>query len=892
MSQTTNHSILEFAPDLTTLDSRMASGGSPQLIFREFLQESRTHLHASFDNGASVSDIIAAYTKLVDEILRRAWQLYIPTEANCALIAVGGYGRGELHPGSDIDILILLDKVASEDHKITEALTNLITFLFDLRFKLGHSVRTVAETIHWACKDITVITNLLEARFLSGAYSLYQEMQRATAPDQIWPSTVFFAAKWQEQKARWQRFGNTAYNLEPNIKENPGGLRDIHNIGWVCRRHFDTRTLYDLVQRNFLTDSEYRTLMDGQTFLWQIRYVLHHSADRCEDRLLFAYQLTLAEHFGYKDDGTNLAVEQFMQRYYRTVTELNRLNEMLMQLFQEAILLKNPVTEIIPINSRFQVRNGYLETTNEKVFEYYPYAMLEIFLLLQIYPNLEGVRASTIRQIRTNLWRIDAAMRQDIRARSLFMEILRKTDDQDMQLPRMNNYGVLAAYIPAFKDIVGRMQYDLFHVYTVDAHTLFVLRNLHRLTIPRYASEFPLASAIVQTIPKLELLYIAALFHDIAKGRGGDHSVLGAQEALIFCRHHSLSDYDSRLVSWLVNRHLLMSMTAQRKDTSDIAEIQAFAAQIGDLNRLDYLYLLTLADIRATNPARWNAWKDTLLKDLYHNTRQALQRGLDNPQAQEDILEQKRLEALRLLSLQNINPTKCKRLWKRLSNDFCLSNSPAEMAWQTRIMLETTEDQFPKVAIRPETERGCTQIFLYTTDKDGLFAWSTALLSQLGLNIMDARLITNHDNRVINLYLVLEQNGTTVTDIERQNAIISTLKQGLCYKEGPQPKLSWHIPYQNKFFATKTKIRFSQDIAKAKTLLRLVTMDRPGLLAEVGQVFGTCGIRLHNAKIATLGAEVEDIFFITNTENQPITDTEKLECLRQQILQQLNIKHE
>jgi [protein-PII] uridylyltransferase len=874
------------SPDLADLDRQLAVGDTPLPVFRDFLRDGRAHLYARFDQGEPVAPLITAYGGLVDELLKRAWRLQLPTGAGCSLVAVGGYGRGELHPGSDIDILVLLDEGRSEH--IAESVAGFVTFLFDIGLKPGHSVRTLAECVHWASQDITVITNLLESRLLIGSEGLFQAMQRATAPDRMWPSDAFFAAKWQEQQARWKKFGDTAYSLEPNIKENPGGLRDIQMIGWVCRRHFGTRTLHELVQRGFLTEPEYRALMDGQALLWKIRYALHRITGRCEDRLLFDYQRTLAERFGYSDQDHNLAVEQLMQRYYRTVMELNRLNEMLMQLFHEAIVLKCHLDPPVPINKRFQSRNGYLETTHERVFEHNPVAMLEVFLLLQTQPEIKGVRASTIRLIRANLHRIDDDLRLDIRARSLFMEILRQPDGITSELRRMNSYGVLAAYIPAFGNIVGRMQYDLFHVYTVDAHTLFVLRNLRRFAIPRHAREFPLASAIAHTLPKLELLYLAGLFHDIAKGRGGDHSMLGAQDAWAFCQLHGLSDYDSRLVSWLVDKHLLMSMTAQREDTSDPEVIQAFAAKVGDITRLDYLYLLTVADSRATNPERWNSWKDALLKELYHATRHALLRGLDNPQAQDELVQQKRGEALRLLTMQGLDESRCIALWRTITYDFFLHNSPAEIAWQTRVMLETPDGNLPRVAIRPETERGCTEVFLYTRDRDGLFAWSSALLSQLALNIMDARIITTDDDKALNLYLVLEEDGGTLSDPNRQHEIVTAMEQGICYPDGAEPRVSRRIPRQHKYFDTETQIRFYPDPANDRTLLRLVTMDRPGLLADVGQAFTACCIRLHNAKIATVGAAVEDIFFITNRDDQPITDPEQIECLYHNLLQRID----
>jgi [protein-PII] uridylyltransferase len=872
---------------LSNLDQRLGGADEPLNAFRSALQDGVERLGNQFDQGVPVTALVVAHSGLVDELLRRCWRLKMPHDAACVLAAVGGYGRGELHPGSDIDILILLDEAHAEF--VYDAIEQFLMFLWDIGLEVGHSVRTVADCVRESEQDVTVITNLLEARLLAGPQDLFAQMQTAIGPDRIWPSDAFFEAKWQEQHERWRKYGDTAYNLEPNIKENPGGLRDIQMIGWVCRRHFGTQTLHELVHRGFLTEPEYRALMDGQTLLWKIRYGLHRLTGRREDRLLFDYQRTLASRFGYKDQDHNLAVEQLMQRYYRTVMELNRLNEMLMQLFQEAIIMKRHLNPPQPINKRFQSRNGFLETTHDRIFEYYPAAMLEVFLLMQTRAELKGVRASTIRQIRTHLPRIDDDVRQDIRARSLFMEILRQPVGITTELRRMNAYGVLAAYIPAFDNIVGRMQYDLFHVYTVDAHTLFLLRNVRRFFIPEHSHEFPLCSAIAQTLPKPELMFLAGLFHDIAKGRGGDHSKLGAQDAWAFCQLHGLSEYDSRLVAWLVEKHLVMSMTAQRQDISDPDVIQAFAAHLGDTTRLDYLYLLTVSDSRATNPRRWNSWMDSLLKELYHATRHALLRGLNNPQEQNELVQQKQDEALRLLEMQGIERQRAIHLWLTYSFDFFLHNSPAEIAWQSRLMLETPDADLPLVAIRPETERGCTEIFLFTEDKDNLFAWSTALLDQLCLYIMDARIMTTDDDKALNLYLVLEEDGGNITDPLRQQEIINALAAGIRDPANIQARVSRRIPRQHKHFETETRISFFPDNANNRTLMRLITSDRPGLLADVGNAFSACDIRLHNAKIATIGEAVEDIFFITNLSDQPISDNAQLDCLRENLIRRINL---
>ncbi|MBK1644368.1 [protein-PII] uridylyltransferase [Thiocapsa imhoffii] len=854
---------------------------APVQRWKHRLQQGREQLFTDFDQGASIESLVLARSRLIDEVLREVWVHHLGDSPNAALVAVGGYGRQELLPASDVDILVIVDPDALTE--LASTLETLVVCLWDLGLEVGHSVRTPDECAREAVRDVTVMTNLLEARLVSGNPELCQRMRLATAPAQVWNSEAFFAAKTAEQKARWQKYGGTAYNLEPNIKENPGGLRDIQMIGWVAKRHFDAETLHDLVGHGFLTEAEYHALIEGQALLWRIRFLLHRVAGRREDRLLFEYQRTLAQQFGFQDGPYNLAVEQMMQQYYRTVQELNRLNEMLLQLFREAIILHDEIGPPVPINKRFQSRSGYLEVTSANVFRRAPIALLEVFHILQVHPELEGVRASTIRLIRENCHRIDDTFRADLRARSLFMEILRHPSGLTQAARRMSRYGVLAAYIPAFANIVGRMQYDLLHVYTVDEHTLMLLRNLRRFTIPRYDDEFPLCSAVARRIPKLELLYLAGLFHDIAKGRGGDHSLLGAQDAAEFCELHGLPEFDSRLVAWLVEKHLLMSMTAQRKDISDPEVIQSFAAIVGDPTRLDYLYLLTVADARATNPERWNSWKDGLLRDLYHGTRRALLRGLENPQAQDDLIRQKQGEARRLVARYGGDPEACDRLWSRFSTDLFLHNSPDEIAWQARQILAGDLTQLPLVVIRPVTARGGTEIFIYTRDRANLFGRITALLDQVGLSVLDARVITTIDGMAVNTYQVLDQDGNPVHDPIRMDELRAALAADLAEDARGEIQVARSMPRRYRYFPTETRVTFSADEPNRRTIMRLTTLDRPGLLADVGAVFQDCGIRLQNAKIATVGAEVDDVFFITNDDDTPITCETALSCLRREI---------
>jgi len=881
--------IMTTAPSTQArLQHFLDSGDTPVAAFRQTLEEGIEYLFERYDQGALVDDLILARSRLVDMLLLEAWRRHLPMGAGAALVAVGGYGRQELHPSSDVDIMILLED--AEKTRLSHAGAQLITFLFDIGLKLGYSIRTVEDCVQVASTDDTVITNLIEARRLAGSPALFERMRAATARDRIWSSEDFFAAKIDEQKVRWHKFGGTAYNLEPNIKENPGGLRDIQMIGWVAKRHFDAENLHDLVTHGFLTEREHHTLIEGQSLLWRIRFALHRLTGRSEDRLLFDYQRTLAAEFGFTDEDQNLAVEQLMQGYYRTVMELNRLNEMLLQLFREAILLHDRLELPVAINERFQSRSSFLEVTGDDVFRRDPIALIEVFNILQTHPGIDGIRASTIRLIREHCHFIDDKVRGNPRARRLFIDIMRYPGIT-YAIQRMNEYGVLAAYLPAFADVVGRMQYDLFHAYTVDEHSLRVMRNLRSFMISGNLPEMPehpLCSAIARTIPKFELLCLSGLFHDIAKGRGGDHSYLGARDAWGFCRAHRLSDYDSCLVAWLVEKHLMMSMTAQHQDISDPEVIQAFATEVGDSSRLDYLYLLTVADIQGTNPEWWNSWKDTLLQDLYHSARSALERGLDNPQAQDDLIQQKRTETLRLLAEYGITSEVCTELWIKFSLDYFLHNSPDELAWQTRTILQPPERALPLVAIRPLTHRGGTEILIYTQDRKYLFARTTALLDRWGLSIMDARIMTTDDKMVLNTYYVLETEGSSpVLDDTQVQQIRKALEQELSELEAPNLQVARPVPRQLRHFPTETRLRFSEDKRNHRTVMHLITLDRPGLLAAIGAAFDTCGILLQNAKIATIGAQADDIFFITTADGVPISEPSTLNCLDGEIRSRL-----
>ncbi|MEZ5540942.1 MAG: [protein-PII] uridylyltransferase [Pseudomonadota bacterium] len=863
--------------NLAPLGVRHGTAAALLAAYKGCLGHGRAVLKQQFDAGRDTHTLLQGRSWLVDQVLAHAWHLHLADAAELlALAAVGGYGRSELMPGSDIDLLLLLPDVAGD--RYNARLEALLTFLWDIGLEVGHSVRTVDECVEQALADVTVITNLMEARWLAGSLELFFEMQDATEPARIWSSSDFFRAKRDEQRARYHKYNNTAYNLEPNIKEGPGGLRDIQMIAWVANRHFGTDSLEKLVERKFLTAAEYRTLVEGREQLWRIRFALHMLTGRGEDRLLFDYQRTLAEQFGYENDATRLGVEAFMRQYYRTIMTLSRLNEMLLQLFHEEILFPEGPGQPVALNKRFQSRHGFLEIAYPTVFKHYPYALLEVFLLLQQHPELKGVRADTIRAIREHRHLIDDSFRHDIRVRSLFMEILRQPHGVTRALHRMNNYGVLAHYLPVFGNIVGLMQYDLFHIYTVDEHILTVVRNLRRFTVQEFALEFPLCSHVVATIPKPELLYLAGLFHDIAKGRGGDHSDLGAQDARDFCLRHDLSDYDTELVTWLVQKHLIMSSTAQRQDISDPVVVNRFAKQVRDPMHLDYLYLLTVADIRGTNPEMWNSWKDALLKQLYYSTRRALHRGLEDPMERSEHI-QKVQEAAR--ELLGADAPDYAAIWARLGDEYFLRHIPWQVAHHTRLLLGRLDPAAALVDIQPLTERGGTEIFIYAGPTDDLFSRITAVLDQLGLNVVDAGIVTTDDNFGLHTYHVLEESGAAVVEQGRSDEIRAALLAEIDHGSSDTWHVARRMPRQYKHFPIRTHVDFKLDEYDQRTVMTLITADRPGLLSRVGRAFSDCKVRLLNAKIATLGARAEDVYYITDLDNRPLSDPAQMSCLEQ-----------
>ena len=841
---------------------------APLPTVRDALAAAQSRLELRFRQGEPVTSLVGARSRFVDAVLALAWRRFgLDDHARRALVAVGGYGRGELHPGSDIDLLILTRRTMRTDG--SEKIKRFLAFLWDIGLAVGNSVRTVRECVNEARRDVTVATNLMEGRLVCGSADLFARMLEQTGPNRIWSSRRFFEAKMAEQRERHHKFDDTGHNLEPNVKEGPGGLRDILTIAWVARRHFGAQTLSDLVDHGFLTTEEYGALESGRRFLWRVRFALHVLTRRAEDRLLFDHQRQLAEALEFEDDGDRLGVERLMKRYYREVMELSRLNEMLLEHFEEVILHVRRRDRIKPLNRRFQAVNGYLEVTGKDVFRRYPFALLEVFLLLQQHPDLEGVRASTIRLIRANRHRIDDRFRADIRARSLFLEILRQPRGINHELRRMHRYGILGAYLPVFDQVAGQMQYDLFHVYTVDQHSLFVVRNLRMFADPARYDEFPHCADIFARLPKPELIYIAGLFHDIAKGRDGDHSELGSDMVGEFCALHGFGDYDTRLVAWLVRHHLLMSITAQRRDISDPAVVSEFAQTVGDHVHLDYLYLLTIADIRGTNPGLWNDWKDALLHDLYRSTVRALIRGLENPIERAEIVLETRDEAGRLVVDTGVDFEMAAALWDNFGDDYFLRHSADEIRWHTENILDAGTDDIPLVLVRDG--RGGIEVFVYAPDREFLFAASASILGRLGLTVLDSRIITGNHGMTLDSYVV-EGIAASSAGGSRHREIRTALQSGLRNPAGVPRNVRRLAKRQLKHFTIPVEVNFTSDTSNQHTVMEVIAADRPGLLARIGWALADARVRIRNAKIATFGERAEDVFYVTDEHNRPLPE--------------------
>jgi [protein-PII] uridylyltransferase len=840
---------------------------------KKIIRDQHDSMLARSDHLNDIEQIIYEKSELIDQIISKAWIHFITNHDDLALIAVGGYGRGELFPYSDIDLLILKKQGDSSEQK--EAISKFITYLWDIGLEVGQSVRTINECIELAKTDLTIYTTLMETRILIGNEELYQILNKKLLNQKrIWPVQKFFEAKKEEQHHRHLKYHDTAYNLEPSVKGGLGGLRDIQVIGWIGKRFFSFSNLDGLFEHALLTKGQIILLKNCQKFLWRVRFALHLMLGKKEDRLLFEHQIKVSKFLGYEGQG-NEGIEAFMQRYYQTVMEVSRLNDIVMSLFEERLLPKRKL-KATTIDEHFEIKNGFLEVRSPHLFAEKPSLMLALFATLEKNIDLRGIGPRTIGIIKRNLWLIDDDFKADSENKKLFLEILGAPTGVSRSLKHMNAYGILGAYIPNFQNVVGRMQFDLFHAYTVDAHTLFVVENLRRFSLERFNDEYPLCSSIMQSLDRPELAYLSGLFHDIAKGRGGDHSELGAIDAENFCLNHGFSKYESGLVAWLVQHHLLLSVTAQKKDLNDPGVIKEFAEKIGDETHLNYLYLLTVADVRGTNPNLWNSWKDSLFRELYEKTRSLLRRGLDQGIDYETLIKERKINALPELSKINpgISIKDIENLWGKLEDTFFTNQSVSEIVWLTDLLLT---NESPSVKPDNLIDDKIHRVAVLAPISFPSFARVTAIIEQVGLNILDIKF--NHiENNNLDIYYFSEPNPKLLVSSMRMSELTDRLNTYIVNNKDKNIILTRKPRREVKSFKPFVRVKcFNND--KNQTILELGTLDRPGILNIIANEFEKLQLKLINAKISTLGERVDDIFFITDRDGLAVHESnhEKIE---------------
>jgi [protein-PII] uridylyltransferase len=837
--------------------------------WRAQIKAQQNALESDYFQHKNPRKLLANHCQLIDKTLKTIW-LEANIHAGCSLIAVGGYGRGELFPYSDIDLLILLPNQL--DEKLNSQIESLIGFLWDVGLNVGHSVRTLDECLAEAANDVTVQTNLLETRLLAGDKIQFSKFSHAIQA--VMQPDLFFKAKFREQDNRHAKFNDTAYNLEPNIKESPGGLRDLHMILWLAQSQEFGHNWADLAKNNILTLSELGQIKRHEKNLQTLRIRLHYLAKRREDRLVFDFQNELADNLGYVTTLRKRASEQLMQSYFTSARYISLINEIILKTL-EFTLTKNK-SIITPVNTRFEAKNGLLEAKTAKLFQQQPSAILESFLLLQKHPEITGMSANMLRELQRVKKLVNKDFRDSADNKKLFLSILSQPNGVNHSLRRMNRYGILGEYIPVFGKIIGQMQHDLFHVYTVDEHILNVLANLRRFSKPELKHEFPLCSQLFSEFKQPQLLYLAALFHDIAKGRGGDHSTLGTADAKRFGKLHGLAKEDTNLVAWLVESHLKMSATAQKMDLSDPNVIEQFAQFVKTPTRLKALYLLTVADIRGTSPAVWNAWKARLLESLYYATLRVLNDA--NFSVQQAIAE-RQAEAAEKLAKYGLQPTAYKTLWDNVGAGYFVRFEAEEIAWQSRLLTPHVHSKTPIVRARLSPSGDGIQTMIYTRDTDDLFARICNFFDRMAYSIVQAKIYTTQHGYALNNFIVLDQSGKSVSYSGLLKFIEAELTQKLASAETLEAPLQGRISRQVKHMPFATKINIRPEANSHFHNLEIIAGDRPGLLASIAFVLLQQEVDLHNAKINTLGNRAEDSFVISGKQ-QIALNTAQIAALR------------
>lgn len=873
---------------MTTSDTRLRApaalpavpSGHDQARLLQWLETIRSIQVRHLDQGHSAHQLTAALSEAIDALLVTLWCAEGLDQTEISLVGIGGYGRGELFPRSDVDLLILVEANQTLAGLPTaEALNRFITRLWDLKLDVGHAVRDVSECIRIAEADVVSFTAMLESRLIQGHDEAFGDYQSAIQHSGLWQPQAYLDAKLDEQVRRHNRFFDTVHRLEPNLKEGPGGLRDWQTLLWISRYSMGLDDLEALTMANYLDAAEARETIAAAETLMRMRFALHQSVGQKEERLLFSWQLRLAERLIDEDEDPDVKrVERLMQRYFKAATRIRQLNQNLIGSFRRN--LSSQTVKVLVVNQDYQISNGELEFTSEQLIRHDPMHLIGLFVEFSRNPDAESISYQARRLLKRHREEMPN-LRQSDAARQLFRQIWSQLDRLTLTLGQMHECDLLGAYLGEFSHTIGHMQFDMFHEFTVDRHTLMVLGVLDRFRRNERLDAYPLAHDVWKRLNKPHLMYVAGFFHDIAKGLGGDHSELGAQIVTDYAQAHGYTTQEIRLLAWLVRHHLLMSITAQKRDISDPDVIHDFASKVGNLAYLNYLYLLTMADISGTSRKLWNTWRASLLSDLYRRTRAALERGLGNPLQREDQISDVRFEALQRLQPDEELTRRVLTLWDSIADDYFLRHAADQIEWHTRQFIEATG--YPIVAIRDFPDRGATEVFVYSENRDGVLTTIVSTLTQLGLNILNAKSVITADGYLIDTFLVVDLAGQPLGDLARSDRLRHRLLKYLGQDELQIPEVTRPVPGRIKSFERRARISFPDHAdGSDHTLLEFRGLEEPGLLARILRVFLDQEIRVHKIQVATFGEAAEDYFWLSDYQGQALGDAQK-RALRQSL---------
>ena len=876
---------------------------APKVLFKAYLKQLRQQLNRRFLASLDAKGLIQTHSDRMDFLLKQAFYLHFgaqnPQEQSLklpalpvlpvALVAVGGYGRGELHPYSDIDLLVLLENTQALDSQ-TQNIQRFMLFLWDIKLNVGHSVRTIDECQTTAEQELTIMTNLLERRFLCGNNQVFDALSTRLETASLWPADAFFKAKWDEQQQRHTKHQTQEHNLEPSIKGAPGGLRDLQVIGWVCKRYFGAQSLNMLSDQGLLSAKECTSLENSRNFLWQIRFALHLLAQRGQERLLFHLQRQIAKMLGFHNDPIALGVEHFMQRLYQTQHEIIELNDLIFLQFRENDRAGHAQPTITDLDEDFHLRDDALSFNQPEQLPQHPQWLLSAFQRMCQHPNIQGMRSSTVRALRSYRHLIDEAFRSNPNHAQIFLNLLKSDDNVVRECQRMMRYGILGNYLPEFGQIIGRMQHDLLHVYTFDEQSLRTLRLLRAIRRGEEYPQFPLASRLIQKLPQKSVLYLAALLYNVGKAEAGPFDIKGARLVKRICKRLRIPRPEALLLTWLVRNQTLLSHSAQRENLMDPEVAHRLAIQIRDKLYLDYLYVFTVAQIASTNPKLWTGWQAQQMQQAYSAVSKALDYGLHTPADPKAWIKDKKQQAMKWLSIQDIDEQSAQRFWSTLDTRYFLEFTAYNLAQQTQAVLTHLKDS-PLIQLHEtnELQQGASSIFVYTKDRPLLFATLTRALDQLNLIVVEAQLSTNVQGYALDTFIVLDQQHQSIEPHSLlKNRIIRHLHQALSGPFDLKQPVQRRTPRRIKAFPIETLVLITQDPSHTYDILEIRCADHPGLLAQIGGVVAEFPIDIQSAKIVTEGERVEDIFFLRRNLGRGLTLSLKEE-LQKRLHQALNL---